>query len=170
MQNNNNFGNSGYDGPIFNQYHADNTKNLWEKIKDDRFYHNKFLPAIINGNKVQVKFDAYSDLMYVNFRPNWNENISPNSNELIILIGNKEPWIAFNKKWYRLLFRDKNSSYLYKPIKELFIGKEASSGYQRNEPPKFKLQEKYFVLKEGKLNKLKRKEIKKLDLEKIIKG
>lgn len=169
MQNNNNFGNSGYDGPIFNQYHADNTKNLWEKIKDDRFYHNKFLPAIINGNKVQVKFDAYSDLMYVNFRPNWNEYISPSSNDLIILLDNKEPWIAFNQKWYRLLFRNGNSSYLYKPIKELYKGREGF-GNQRDEPPEFKLQEKYFILNEGKLIKLKRKEIKKLGLEKIIKG
>ena len=107
--------------------------------------------------------------MYVNFRPNWNEYISPSSNDLIILLDNKEPWIAFNQKWYRLLFRDGNSSYLYKPIKELFQEREASSGYQRNEPPEFKLEEKYFILKDGKLNKLKRKEIKKLDLERIIK-
>ena len=102
IQDNNNFGNIGYGGPIFNQYHEEDTNILWEKIKDDRFYHNKFLPAIINGNKVRVKFDAYSDLMYVNFRPNWNENVSPKSNDLIVLLDNKEPWIAFNKKWYRL--------------------------------------------------------------------
>ena len=35
--------------------------------------------------------------MYVNFRPNWNEYISPGSNDLIILLDNKEPWIAFNQ-------------------------------------------------------------------------
>tara|TARA_B100001109_G_scaffold239221_1_gene221594 strand:+ start:2178 stop:2732 length:555 start_codon:yes stop_codon:yes gene_type:complete len=162
--------NYGYDGPRRFQYPSENINSLWEKIGDDRFYHNKFLPSIINGNKVKVKFDAYSDLMYVNFRPNWNEYISPSSNDLIILLDNKEPWIAFNQKWYRLLFRDGNSSYLYKPIKELFQEREASSGYQRNEPPEFKLEEKYFILKDGKLSKLKRKEIKKLALEKIIKG
>ena len=162
--------NYGYDGPRRFQYPSEDISSLWEKIRDDRFYHNKFLPSIINGNKVKVKFDAYSDLMYVNFRPNWNEYISPSSNDLIILLDNKEPWIAFNQKWYRLLFRDGNSSYLYKPIKELFQEREASSGYQRNEPPEFKLEEKYFILKDGKLSKLKRKEIKKLALEKIIKG
>ena len=170
FQDNNNFGNIGYGGHIFNQYHDQDTNILWEKIKDDRFYHNKFLPAIINGNKVRVKFDAYSDLMYVNFRPNWNENVSPKSNDLIVLLDNKEPWIAFNKKWYRLLFRDGNTSYLYKPIKELFIAREASSGYRRNEPPEFKLQEKYFMLRDGRLYKLKNKEIKKLGLKRILKG
>lgn len=153
-----------------NKYISEDTNSLWEKIRDDRFYHYKFLPAIINGNKVRVKFDAYSDLMYVNFRPNWNEYISPSSNDLIVLLDKKEPWIAYNNKWYRLLFRDGNSSYLYKPIKELYIGREASSGYQREEPPKFKLQEKYLILRNGKLNKLKRKEIKKLGLERILKG
>ena len=135
------------------------------KIRDDRFYHNKFLPAIINGNKVQVKFDAYSDLMYVNSRPNWNKYISPSSNDLIILLDNKEPWIAFNQKWYRLLFKNGNSSYLYKPIKELYKGREGF-GNQKDEPPEFKLQEKYLTLRNGKLTKLKRKEIKKLGLEK----
>ena len=108
--------------------------------------------------------------MYVNFRQNWNEYISPSSNDLIVLLDNKEPWIAYNNKWYRLLFRDGNSSYLYKPTKELHVGKEASSGYQRDEPPEFKLQEKYLILRNGKLNKLKRKEIKKLGLERILKG
>ena len=152
-----------------NKYISEDTNSSWEKIKNDRFYHDRFLPAIINGNKVKVKFDAYSDLMYVNFRPNWNEYISPSSNELIVLLDYKEPWIAYNKKWYRLIFRDGNSSYLYKPTKELNKGREGF-GNQRDEPPEFKLQEKYLILRNGKLNKLKRKEIKKLGLERILKG
>ncbi len=152
-----------------NKYISEDINSLWEKIRNDRFYHNKFLPAIINGNKVQVKFDAYSDLMYVNFRPNWNEYISPSSNDIIVLLDNKEPWIAYNKKWYRLIFRDGNSSYLYKPTKELNKGREGF-GNQRDEPPEFKLQEEYLILRNGKLNKLKRKEIKKLGLERIIKA
>ena len=172
-QDQNDYGKGGFDTWLSlhttKKYISEDINSLWEKIRDDRFYHNKFLPAIINGNEVQIKFDAYSDLMYVNFRPNWNEYIPASSNELIVLVGNKEPWIAFNKKWYRLLFRHGSTSYLYKPIKELFQGREGF-GNQRDEPPEFKLQEKYFILKEGKLTKLKRKEIKKLGLEKIIKG
>ena len=173
-QDQDNYGKGGLDAWLSlyrtNKYISEDTNSSWEKIKNDRFYHDRFLPAIVNGKKVKVKFDAYSDLMYLNFRPNWNEYISPTSNDLIVLLDNKEPWIAYNKKWYRLLFRDGNSTYLYKPIKELYIGREASSGYQREEPPKLKLQEKYLILRNGKLNKLKRKEIKKLGLERILKG
>ena len=55
-------------------------------------------------------------------------------------------------------------------LKSYFKGREGFQVIKEMNLPEFKLEEKYFILKDGKLTKLKRKEIKKLGLEKIIKG
>ena len=36
-----------------------------------RFYHEKFLTSIIKGKKVEVRFDAFKDAMYIRFNDNY---------------------------------------------------------------------------------------------------
>ena len=144
------------------RYDMKGNSGLYE-IQGSRFYHKKFLPSIINGKKVEIKFDAYTDTMFINFNTNYYENLLPYSNDLVLLLDSKEPWLAYNKKWYRLLFKKGNSTYLLKPIVEL---KKCPPQC----PPIFQMRERYFVLKNGQLNKLRKKEVKKIGLERIIKS
>ena len=76
-----------------------------------RFYHEKFLTSIIKGKKVEVRFDAFKDAMYVRFNDNYFEYLMPSKNNVSILLGGKEltiiNWLAYDQKWYRLLFKDK---------------------------------------------------------------
>ena len=73
-----------------------------------RYYHEDYVNTIINGKKILVKFDAYSDLMEPKFGPGY----LPYSNKLKLLLNQNETWIAFNNKWFRLIFEDKESTYL----------------------------------------------------------
>ncbi|MDC3034623.1 hypothetical protein OA260_00800, partial [bacterium] len=88
------------------------------QITGSRFYHEKFLTSIIKGKKVEVRFDAFKDAMYIRFNDNYFEYLLPSKNNVSILLGGKEPWLAYDNKWYRLLFKDKKKSYLFKPIVE----------------------------------------------------
>ena len=52
--------------------------------------------------------------------------------------------------------------------KKLIEAKKAEEGYGGNEPAKFVMKERYYVLENGILKKLKKKEVKKLGLLKIL--
>ena len=55
---------------------------------------------------------------------------------------------------------------LLKPIVEYVKAKKAEEGYGGNQPAKFVTKEKYYILKNEILTKLKKKELKKLGLKK----
>ena len=137
------------------------------EIVGSRFYHEKFLVSTINGKKAIVKFDAYKDAMYVSFKDNYYEYILPSKNNFVILLGGKEPWLSFDNKWYRFLFKKGGKSYLFKPIVEFVKPRKANSfnvsisGYEDNKPGEFKMKKKLFVLEAGILNKVSKKEAKK---------
>ena len=133
-------------------------------VVGSRYYHKNYVYTIIEGKKILIKFDAYSDLMEPKFGPGY----LPYSNKLKLLLNQNETWIAFNNKWFRLIFEDKESTYLLKPIVEYVKAKKAEEGYGGNEPAKFVMKERYYVLKNGILTKLKKKEVKKLGLLKIL--
>ena len=124
-------------------------------ITGTRFYHSSFLPTSIDKKIEKVKFDAYSDVMVKEI----GQNLLPYIDNLSILIDKKETWVALNNKWYRLLFKKGNSTYLFKPIVE-YVN-------PANSTPEFKMKERYFVLENGIISKLKRKEVKKLGLNKL---
>ena len=132
-----------------------------------RFYHKKYLTSLINGKKVEVRFDAFKDAMYIRFNDNYSEYLLPSKNNIFILLGGKEPWLAYDNKWYRLLFRDKKS-YLFKPIVEYSKPRMANSGYSVNKAAEFKLKKRFFVLEAGTLKKVSKKELKKIGIIKII--
>ena len=133
-----------------------------------RFYHEKFLTSIIKGKKVEVRFDAFKDAMYVRFNDNYFEYLMPSKNNVSILLGGKEPWLAYDKKWYRLLFKDKKKSYLFKPIVEYSKPRMANSGYSVNKTAEFKLKKRFFVLEAGTLKKVSKKELKKIGIVKMF--
>ena len=133
-----------------------------------RFYHEKFLTSIIKGEKVEVRFDAFKDAMYIRFNDNFFKYLLPSKNNVSILLGGKEPWLAYDNKWYRLLFKDKKKSYLFKPIVEYSKPRMANSGYSVNKPAEFKLKKRFFVLDSGILKKVPKKELKKMGLKLII--
>ena len=133
-----------------------------------RFYHEKFLTSIIKGEKVEVRFDAFKDAMYIRFNDNFFKYLLPSKNNVSILLGGKEPWLTYDNKWYRLLFKDENKSYLFKPIVEYSKPKIANSGYSVNKPAEFKLKKRFFVLDSGILKKVPKKELKKMGLKLII--
>ena len=141
--------------------------NLYQTI-GSRFYHKKFLTSLINGKKVEVRFDAFKDAMYIRFNDNYSEYLLPSKNNVSILLGGKEPWLAYDNKWYRLLFKDKKKSYLFKPIVEYSKPKIANSGYSVNKPAEFKMRKRFYVLEEEILNKVSKKELKKIGLKRII--
>ena len=144
------------------------------EIVGSRFYHEKFLISTINGKKAIVKFDAYKDAMYVSFKDNYYEYILPSKNNFVILLGGQEPWLSFDNKWYRFLFKKGGKSYLFKPIVEFVKPRKANSfnvsisGYQDNKPGEFKMKKKLFVLDAGILNEVSKKEAKKIGLIKMI--
>ena len=90
----------------------------------------------------------------------------PYSNKLKLLLNQNETWIAYNNKWFRLIYKDGESTYLFKPIVEYVKAKKAEEGYGGNQPAKFVTKEKYYILKNEMLTKLKKKEVKKLGLAK----
>ena len=144
------------------------------EIVGSRFYHKKFLISTINGKKAIVKFDAYKDAMYVSFKDNYYEYILPSKNNFVILLGGKEPWLSFDNKWYRFLFKKGGKSYLFKPIVEFVKPRKANSfnvsisGYEDNKLGEFKMKKKLFVLEAGILNKVSKKEAKKNGIIKMI--
>ena len=133
-----------------------------------RFYHKKYLTSLINGKKVEVRFDAFKDAMYIRFNDNYSEYLLPSKNNVSILLGGKEPWLAYDNKWYRLLFKDKKKSYLFKPIVEYSKPRMANSGYSVNKAAEFKLKKRFFVLEAGTLKKVSKKELKKIGIIKMI--
>ena len=138
------------------------------QITGSRFYHEKFLTSIIKGKKVEVRFDAFKDAMYIRFNDNYFEYLLPSKNNVSILLGGKEPWLAYDNKWYRLLFKDKKKSYLFKPIVEYSKPSMANSGYSVNKSAEFKLKKRFFVLEEGILKKVSKKELKRIGVIKMI--
>ena len=151
----------------YRQYFDENKtsrKHVLKNVIGSRYYHEDYVNTIINGKKILVKFDAYSDLIEPKFGPGY----LPYSNKLKLLLNKNETWIAFNNKWFRLIFEDKESTYLLKPIVEYVKAKKAEEGYGGNEPAKFVMKERYYVLENGILTKLKKKEAKKLGLLKIL--
>ncbi len=94
-------------------------------------------------------------------------DIRANTN-FILLLDQRETWIGFNNKWYQLLAKKEDKSYLFKPIINLIKAKKADSGFEGNKPAEFKLKERFFVLENNLLTKIKKKEIKKLGLLKVI--
>ena len=139
-------------------------KHVLKNVIGSRYYHKDYVNTIINGKKILVKFDAYSDLMEPKFGPGY----LPYSNKLKLLLNQNEVWIAFNNKWFRLIYKDGESTYLLKPIVEYVKAKKAEEGYGGNQPAKFVSKEIYYILKNDILTKLKRKEVKKLGLLKIL--
>ena len=69
-----------------------------------------------------------------------------------------------------LLFENGDLTYLHKPYVEYYPPKTAESGFEGNKLAEYKMKEKYFVMKNGIINKLKRKEVKKLGLKKLTKN
>ena len=51
-----------------------------------KFYHEKFLTSIIKGKKVEVRFDAFKDAMYIRFNDNYFEYLMPSKNNVSILL------------------------------------------------------------------------------------
>ena len=91
-----------------------------KEVKGTRFYHDNFLSSIIDGKDVKIKFDAYSDIMVTYIGP----DIRANTN-FILLLDQRETWIGFNNKWYQLLAKKEEKSYLFKPIINLIKAKKA---------------------------------------------
>ena len=156
-----NYGYSGKESSEFNPY--GDRRDWMKEVKGTRFYHDNFLSSIIDGKEVKIKFDAYSDIMVTYIGP----DIRANTN-FILLLDQRETWIGFNNKWYQLLAKKKDKSYLFKPIINLIKAKKADSGFEGNKPAEFKLKERFFVLENNLLTKIKMKEIKKLGLLKVI--
>ena len=156
-----NYGYSGKESSEFNPY--GDRRDWMKEVKGTRFYHDNFLSSIIDGKEVKIKFDAYSDIMVTYIGP----DIRANTN-FILLLDQRETWIGFNNKWYQLLAKKEDKSYLFKPIINLIKAKKADSGFEGNKPAEFKLKERFFVLENNLLTKIKKKEIKKLGLLKVI--
>ena len=152
----------------FRFYDTNSSNITLYQITGSRFYHEMFLTSIIKGKKVEVKFDAFKDAMYIRFNDNYSEYLLPSKNNASILLGGKEPWLAYDNKWYRLLFKDDNKSYLFKPIVEYSKPKIANSGYSVNKAAEFKLKKRYYILEAGTLKKVPKKELKKMGLKLII--
>ena len=151
------------------RFYGNNSNNsALYQIIGSRYYHEKFLTSIINDNKVEVRFDALKDAMYMRFNDNYFEYLLPSKNNVSILLGGKEPWLAYDNKWYRLLFKDKKKSYLFKPIVEYSKPSVANSGYSVNKPAEFKMKKRFFVLEAGILKKVSKKELKKIGIVKMI--
>ena len=157
--------NYGYSGKESNEFSPHGDRFDWMKeIKGSRFYHDRFLPSIIEDKKAKIKFDAYSDLMVTYIGP----DLKAYPNNLTILLDQTETWISFNKKWYQLLSENENKKYLFKPIVNLIKAKKADSGFEGNRPAEFVMRERFFVLEDNLLIKIKKREIKKLGLLKLL--
>ncbi len=144
----------------------ENTAKKENIVNGTVFYHKTFMTTNYDGKKIKVMYDAYSDLMSTEYGP----NILAYQDNLVLLLDNKETWITFNNKWYRLLFENGDLTYLHKPYVEYYPPKTAESGFEGNKLAEYKMKEKYFVMKNGIINKLKRKEVKKLGLKKLTKN
>ena len=110
-----------------------NRRNVLKNVVGSRYYHKDYVYTVIDGKKTLIKFDAYGDMMEPKFGPGY----LPYYNKLKLLLDKNETWIAFNNKWFRLIFEDKESTYLLKPIVEYVKAKKAEEGYGGNEPAKF---------------------------------
>ena len=155
--------NYSYSGKELNEYNPHGDRFDWMKeVNGTRFYHDNFLTSNIDGKEVKIKFDAFSDLMVSYMGPDLRAE-----KNYVLVLDQRETWIGFNNKWYQLLAKVENKSYLFKPIINLIKAKKADSGFEGNKPAEFKLRERFFVLENNILVKVKRKEIKKLGLLKI---
>ena len=140
--------------------------NSWKlNIIGSKFYHDEFLPTIVNGKEIKVKYDALDDFMRSQVGPNL---FSFPENE-ILLLDNKESWITHGNSWFRILDRRNDFTYLLKPIAKYYPAKK-SDGFSENTPHEFKIINKFYSLKDDNIILLKRKEIKKLGLKKILKN
>ena len=145
-----------------------NTRNrLSEKIKlniiGSKFYHDKFISTTVNGKEIKVKYDALDDYMRSQVGPNL---FTFPKNE-ILLLDNSESWITYNNSWYRILYKKDGFVYLLKPIAKFYKATKGN-GYIENTPPEFKIQNEFYFLKDDNIILLKRKEIKKLGLKKML--
>ena len=145
-----------------------NTRNrLSEKITSNitgsKFYHDKFISTRVNGKQIKVKYDALDDYMRSQVGPNL---FSFPKNE-VLLLDNNESWIVINNSWFRILYKKNGFAYLLKPIAKFYKATKGN-GYIENTPPKFKIQNKFYSLKDDNIILLKRKEIKKLGLKKML--
>ena len=64
-------------------------------------------------------------------------------------------------------YKKNGFAYLLKPIAKFYKATKGN-GYTENTPPKFKNQNKFYSLKDDNIILLKRKEIKKLGLKKML--
>ena len=48
----------------------------------------------LNGKKVEVKFDAFKDAMYIRFNDNYSEYLLPSKNNFVILIRRKRTLVG----------------------------------------------------------------------------
>ena len=145
-----------------------NTRNrLSEKIKlniiGSKFYHDKFISTTVNGKEIKVKYDALDDYMRSQVGPNL---FTYPKNE-ILLLENSESWITYNNSWYRILHKKDGFTYLFKPITKFYKATKGN-GYIESTPPEFKIQNEFYSLKDDNIILLKRKEIKKLGLKKML--
>ena len=138
--------------------------NSWMlNIIGSKFYHDEFIPTIVNGKEIMVKYDALDDFMRSQVGPNL---FSFPKNE-ILLLDNKESWITNGNSWFRILDKKNDFTYLLKPIAKYYPAKK-SDGFSENTPHEFKIKNKFYSLKDDNIILLKRKEIKKLGLKKTL--
>ena len=148
-----------------------NTRNrLSEKIKSNiigsKFYHDKFIPTTVNGKKIKVKYDALDD----NMRLQVGIPLFTFPKNEILILDNKESWIVHENIWYRILDKRNGFTYLLKPVAKFYPAKKAGATFEdsKSTPAEFKINYKVYSLNEDKLILLKRKEIKKLGLKKLL--
>ena len=138
--------------------------NSWKlNIIGSKFYHDEFLPTIVNGKEIKVKYDALDDFMRSQVGPNL---FSFPENE-ILLLDNKESWITYSNSWFRILDKRNDFTYLLKPIAKFYPSKK-SDGFSENTNPEFKIKNEFYSLKDDNIILLRKKEIKKLRLKKML--
>lgn len=149
---------------VNNMVKFDKSDKSWMlNITGSKFYHNEFISTIVNGKKIKVKYDAFDDYMRLQVGPNL---FTYPKNE-ILLLENKESWITHGNSWFRILLENNGFKYLLKPIAK-FYPAEKATGVSGNVPPKFKINYTFYSLKDDNIILLKRKEIKKMGLKKML--
>jgi len=135
-------------------------------IIGSKFYHNKFIPTTVNGKKIKVKYDALDD----NMRLQVGIPLFTFPKNEILILDNKESWIVHENIWYRILDKRNGFTYLLKPVAKFYPAKKAGATFEdsKSTPAEFKISNKFYSLSEDKLILLKRKEIKKLGLKKLL--
>ncbi len=157
------FGSSNVEGVNTMVKFNKNDKSWMLNITGSKFYHNEFIPTILNGKKIKVKYDAFDDYMRLQVGPNL---FTYPKNE-ILLLENKESWISHGNSWFKILFENNGFKYLLKPTAKFYPAEKASE-YSERTPPKFKINYTFYSLKDDNIILLKRREIKKMGLKKML--